>query len=116
MTNEAIAKAICGRGKCFCGYDCGHTNKSEHPLPIIGHGTVCPLAKYNVQPDTRDPFSIPWSENPTEEDCWAFCATCEQAEVDAASGQITLKGFYTHCMDCPVQAAREAIQEASAEC
>lgn len=109
---EKIASLICGRGRCFCGYDCGHPNKFA-PLPLIGTGTVCPLEKFNCQVDKRSPFEIPAGDNLTIDDCWTFCAQCEHAEVQA-DGSVFLKDFESHCLDCPVKAAFDGLTESAA--
>lgn len=54
------AKKICGSGQCICGFDCGHSNKAPAALPKVGTETVCPLARYEVEPQpVSDPFGPP---------------------------------------------------------
>ena len=73
---ELIAQLICGRGQCYCAYDCGHSNKpSKDKLgPFIGTETVCPLAKFHVTPDTRPWYELLGEPSLTQQDCWNFCA------------------------------------------
>ncbi len=111
---KKIANLICGCGECFCGYDCGHSNKVKKPLPLIGQGTVCPLAKYNSPVDTRPFWEHTKEDQLTENDCWRFCEKCEHAEIQA-DGTIHLKDFDTHCIDCPVHAVRDNLVECAAE-
>lgn len=118
---EAIAAArkICGEGECRAPFPCGHSNRIGG-LPPITEVTVCPLAKYNVEPsrDTR-----PWYERPREEtevthaDLFAICAMCEHSEVKTQDGKtvVELVRFDKVCIDCPVQACKEHMDEAAAE-
>lgn len=115
-TPEQIAALVCGSGECFATYDCGHSNKAPAAahLFLIGTGTVCPLAKYNVVPDTRPWYECMGEPQLTLEDCWQFCAQCEHGEV-LEDGTIRLKDFDAICLDCPVKSAMDAISEAEAE-
>lgn len=113
---ELIAQLICGRGQCYCAYDCGHSNKpSKDKLgPFIGTETVCPLAKFHVTPDTRPWYELLGEPSLTQQDCWNFCAQCDHASV-SEDGTVTLKDFETACLDCPVKAVLDNIQECEAE-
>ena len=118
-TAEQVAALICGRGQCVCAYNCGHSNKAPWAAngKLIGTETVCPLARYNVTPDTRPWFSIPADERQqlTLNDCWDFCAEkCEHAVVNP-DGSIFFKDFEAACLDCPVKGVIDAITESNAE-
>lgn len=122
---EAIAKRgaakICGIGDCAYAFACGHANKSTHLVPRIGTEDKCPLARYGVEPDT-DPR--PWWERDasetsvSEDEIFALCACCPHGEVDCDKDgmpYVRRVHFYDACLDCPVKAAEEAIQENRAE-
>ena len=81
-TTKRIAELICGSGQCICSYKCGHSNKAPiaERLSLIGTNTVCPLAHFNVEPDTRPWHSLSAEEmrenQLTVDDCWRFCDSC----------------------------------------
>lgn len=122
-TPDRIAELICGSGQCICSYKCGHSNKAPiaEKLPLIGTNTVCPLARYNVEPDTRPWYSLSVEEmrdrQLTEDDCWRFCGSCPHSERVERDGEeyIHLKDFETVCIDCPVKAVLDNISEGMAE-
>lgn len=116
---KAAAK-ICGQGKCLAPYPCGHPNRAGSSLPAITDGTVCPLAKYNIEPstDTRPWYERPRSETEVGEDeLFALCAMCEHGKVKNSGGQPVVERtrFVEVCLDCPVYSAGEAMNEAAAE-
>lgn len=113
------ATKICGLDKCYCSYECGHANRTAR-LPLMGTETVCPLAKYNVEPD-KDPR--PWYARPasetqvTQEEIAALCEKCEHAAVVMENGTEILRrvDFETACLDCPVLGVEEVLEEGAAE-
>lgn len=111
---KSIAKKVCGYGQCFCGYDCGHTNRSPYSPKLIGTNHVCPLARYEVEPDDRGFFARSAEENSlTLADLWTFCACCEHGELQGDN--VAQKDFETVCIDCPVKAVIDTITENEAE-
>ena len=96
---ELIAQLICGRGQLG---------------PFIGTETVCPLAKFHVTPVTRPWYELLGEPSLTQQDCWNFCAQCDHASV-SEDGTVTLKDLETACLDCPVKAVLDNIQECEAE-
>ena len=74
------AKKICGTGQCICGFDCGHSNKAPTALPKVGTETVCPLARYEVEPQ---PVSDPFGPPVTQDEIYALCR-CLLYTSDAA--------------------------------
>ena len=121
MPGTAAATRICGVGVCFCGYNvCSNPNsRTNKPMPMLGHDEVCPLAKYNCQPIPRpsdkNELVDYWTKTRvTIRDCNNLCKHCEHLSTNE-EGYITDECYYEHCRDCPVNKAREAIQEAEAE-
>lgn len=115
------ARKICGNGGCCQPYDCGHTNKRRIGVPpLIGSETVCPLAKYNIEPssDTCPVWLRPFSEtHVTKDEIWALCAECQHSEMAEKDGQPLLvrRDYRSACLDCPVKAVEESIAECEAE-
>lgn len=109
------AKKICGAGQCSGCFDCGHTNKAPAVLPKVGTETICPLAKYEVEPQLpSDPFDPPV----THDEIYALCRMCPHAKVESEEDgleRLTRVDFYEVCLDCPVKACEDAMQEAEAE-
>lgn len=111
---EDTVKKVCGYGTCFCGYDCGHTNKAPRVVPIMGTETMCPLAEFHVEPDGRSYFDRAPEENALSlEDLWEVCYACPHATV--SGDLVTLTDFSIVCLDCPIQAVRETLNECEAE-
>lgn len=122
---ESGAKKLCGIGKCVCGYDCGHPNKSSR-LPEIPKWlgmAACPLAKYNV---TAEENPHPWWERdasemePSETELFAICACCSNTIVNfdshvARDPYIAERVDLNACFGCPVKMAEDAMLEAAAE-
>lgn len=109
------AKKICGSGQCICGFDCGHSNKAPAALPKVGTETVCPLARYEVEPQ---PVSDPFGPPVTQDEIYALCRMCPHAKVESEEDgpeRLTRVDFYEACLDCPVKACEDAMQEAEAE-
>lgn len=119
-TAQEFAKAVCGQGQCVCAYDCGHSNKPEfvQSLHLLGKETTCPLAKYNVIPDTRSFWERMMAGEAVKlsvDDCWQFCSKhCEHAET-SEDGIVRLKNYESVCIDCPVNMVRETLSENAAE-
>lgn len=120
---EAVAKHICGSERCICAYSCGHSNKKSVGLSIYGSNETCPLAKYNIEPDTRTfREKVEAGENPIIDlqDCIKVCACCEYSDVieeggDSYTIERSEKTMAAFCIDCPVNATMENIQECMAE-
>lgn len=111
---EATVKKVCGYGTCYCAFSCGHANKADAPVPLTGKSAACPLAEFNVQPDGRSFFERSREENTlTVDELWEVCSACPHAEVNQSG--VSLKDFYTVCLDCPIQATRENVSESIAE-
>ena len=115
------ARKICGIGQCIHAFDCGHPNKSPYMAPRIGTLQECPLAKYHVVPENPPKQ---WWERPaedsevTEDEIFALCANCEhgkRAKDKDGFEYIQRVDFESACLDCPVKAAEEARDEATAE-
>lgn len=119
-----VAKIVCGQGDCFACYNCGHENKASYTIPQLGQNTVCPIAEYNVKPDTRtfaERLMAGENDMITEDEFFAVCACCK------FSGGVTKKqtgGFIlntsdeiymNYCADCPVNQMEETIAENIAE-
>ena len=119
-TAQEFAKVVCGRGQCVCAYDCGHANKSKlaQGLHLLGKETTCPLAKYNVIPDTRSFWERMMAGEAVKlsvNDCWQFCSKyCKHAET-SEKGTVHLNDYEEVCVDCPVNMARESISLGDAE-
>lgn len=112
------AKKICGIGTCICAYPCGHQNRKERGLKLYGENQKCPLEKYNVIPDKRKFFDIPYKEsNPSPDELFALCANCQFAEVEEFTDhyEVNMKSLEKYCIDCPVNLVRESMQELAAE-
>ena len=119
--SESGAKKICGQGQCVCSYPCGHDNKEKHTLPLINpEHTECPLAKYNVTPDST---TTPWYKRPasetvvTDDEMFALCARCENTNgVEICGDYMEVNPIdHSRCYDCPVHVTRECIAENQAE-
>ena len=124
-TAEKAAKQVCGRGECFCAYECGHSNKAGNGkscVPTVGEDTVCPIAKYNVTPDTRT-FEERLATHEQDVDMnglFALCACCEHSDGaekvrDCYVLNRTTECYMNHCLDCPVNMTRECMEEGCAE-
>lgn len=122
---EDMARFICGDGKCSGCFDCGHTNKSASLAPKYGIGDTCPLAGYQVTPDSRTfrekleaGIKCPLPQDILD-GTFAMCACCEHTQVIYSNNGYELnrmgKKFEEYCMDCPVQHCRESVQENMAE-
>jgi hypothetical protein len=124
---ESLAKAaaakICTR-RCTASYTTCERAASQKPfvvgrLPLIGKGTVCPLAKYNVPDTPLKPFyMVRRNELPTVYDCLYLCANCKHATATVtANGDLRVRkdGFHEYCIDCPSQHIYDAIKESQAE-
>lgn len=123
---EAAAKRaaakICGIGQCSCAYDCEHTNMAERLMPHIDTKKKCPLARYDIHPEkSLQPLGEHTSKEleVTEDDIFTLCACCPHSSVwRAIDGTIYVRRaneFDANCLDCPVKAAAEAIQERGVE-
>lgn len=109
------ARKICGAGQCLCSFNCGHSNKAPAALPKIGAEAVCPLAKYEVEPQ---PSPAEFGPLVTHDEIYALCRMCHHAKVepdDDGLERLTRIDFYEACLDCPVKACEDAMQEAEAE-
>lgn len=116
------ARKLCGAGECICDYECGHPNRKNGPFqhtPLQTGTKVCPLAKYGVKPEENPK---PWWERhvselePTDDELFALCALCDNADVVMDDKYITANRKDLHaCFGCPVKMAEDAIQEARAE-
>ena len=119
---QSGAKKLCGIGDCICDYECGHLNRGTGPFKFPGPKTgteKCPLEKYGISPEQNPK---PWWERhrsemePSEEELFALCACCDNADVEAKGDTYTAHRKDLHaCFGCPVKTAEEAMQEAAAE-
>lgn len=118
---KKVTKEICGNGLCYCNFDCGHSNKSEYMIPNIGKNMTCPLAKYNVIPDTRT-FAEKLkagerlcSIEEQMEQMFAVCACCEHVDVVENGDYFEIahsdEVYHNYCLDCPIQKTMEIFQE-----
>lgn len=64
--------------------------------------------------NTRPWYELLGEPSLMQQDCWNFCAQCDHASV-SEDGTVTLKDFETACLDCPVKAVLDNIQECEAE-
>ncbi len=119
-----VAKKFC-RASCNSSYPtCERCQKNKMgKVPLIGSNTVCPLAGYGI-PDWPEPtdFIERLKSNPTLDDCFTVCVACEHSELRSDGDDECLElgcgndGEYeSFCLDCPVNQAREALQETAAE-
>lgn len=109
------ANKICGARQCICSFDCGHPNKVPAALRKIGTESVCPLAKYEVEPQSP---STAFEPLVTHDEIYALCRMCPHAKVESEDDgleRLTRVDFYEACLDCPVKACEDAMQEAEAE-
>ena len=122
---EVAAKRLCGCDQCFGNYDCGHPNNVSKNIRMskLSEDTVCPLAHYNAEVDTRS-FAerLMAGEKPLEDsDIFAICACCEYSNGAKEIGEelveldLTEESYMKHCLDCPVHMAFECMQENRAE-
>lgn len=113
------ANKICGRGSCVCSYPCGHTNRKDMGIPLIGNSTTCPLDKYNVQPvqESRPWYRIPVEEvEPTRDELFALCSKCANATLQQdKDGLYAKRTNLDLCLDCPVKLTEEAMDESACE-
>ena len=121
------AKKVCGQDQCMACYQCGHTNKPAKPVHrLIGTNQKCPLEHYNVTPDTRSfarrlmdgEETVPPEEELTR--LFAICACCSHASgvIETKDGyelDRSEQAYYDYCVDCPVKACMNAIEENMAE-
>lgn len=121
MSKEQKAAAkICGRGTCYCGYNiCANPScKASSPVPLVGTDEECPLAKYHSpitpKPVTREELLALWLDKITRTELNALCRACDRRETDA-NGDTTQDCYFAHCLDCPVNGTREAMDENEAE-
>lgn len=116
------AAKLCKGSECIAAFQCGKEKpQAKFAMPLIGAGTVCPLAKYKV-PDRSDPrpgYEIPSSElEVTQNELFALCACCEHAILaEAENGQLVVNRleFKSYCLDCPVKIVEDSIHECAAE-
>ena len=122
---KVAAQQICGCGECFGNYDCGHPNNISKRINMrkLSEDTTCPIAHYEVKPDTR-PFHerLMAGEKPLDErGIFALCACCEHSNGVKEAGEDTVEldldesAYEKHCMDCPVHMAYECMMENLAE-
>lgn len=117
------ATKLCNCEACFVPFPC--ERKKWHPrqgsissLTPIGNDTECRLKAYPVKEDTN---KKPWYERKrteyeiTYDELAAICAECSYARVAGKEIIRSDQDYYNHCLDCPVQMTREAMDEASAE-
>lgn len=112
VTNTA--KKICGFGICLRGYNCGHSNNAGSSASMRSAVTVCPLAEFNIQPDTRTFFERTPEENSlTMKDLREVCLACPHATSMARYiGQpINWVDFQEACVDCPIQVQKEILRQ-----
>lgn len=121
---KRAAQKLCGFGTCiFKAYHCGH-EKSGFGMnpPLLGEFSECPMAKYHVE----DRGHLPWFDRDLcdtsldEREIACLCACCEHAEAQLIEedGETYLdltRKEIRKCMDCPVKAELDGIQEARAE-
>ena len=93
---------------CSSGYRNGcprgdWSKASVVEIPPVGTDKVCPIASMKATKRIEPILS--------EEDTWAICRKCQFTD----DGEIAPDAYVMHCMDCPVEMAREGIQESAAE-
>lgn len=115
---DAAAK-VCSEG-CISCFECGK-EKSKYTLPAMSGSQLkeCPLAKFNVARTPIDPtnFLARWANEPTYEDLELLCLHCEHRDSSRdTDDEFSLKNcFMTHCLSCPVESARDCLDERAAE-
>lgn len=121
MKVENIARKICGAGECACAYEvCSNPDlRISNPLQQLGADKVCPLTKYHCEPipkptNRADLLRYWQSTRVTVTECNTLCHHCEHFDCDDDGLQSTDE-YFAHCLDCPVNRTREAIQEMEAE-
>ncbi len=109
---KEAARKLCAYGGCIAGYiKCGNPKgKGDYPIPLIGKGTTCPLAKYEIPYD-----NTPWHERPkltlTSDEISTICAECDYQKCSSSNEDL----FMHYCIDCPVQLYIEKEQECEVE-
>lgn len=73
-------------------------------IPPVGADKVCPLVSIKAR-------KLATADSVSEADTWAVCRKCQHTE----DGEIAPDSYVAHCLDCPVQMARESLRETSAE-
>lgn len=73
-------------------------------IPPVGTDKVCPLASIKTRKSDV-------AELVSEADTWDVCRKCQYTE----DGEIAPDSYVAHCLDCPVQMAREGLREVEAE-
>jgi hypothetical protein len=114
------ATKLCGRTtQCLCACNCDHDNHKPIGIKPLVEGSACPLARYNIKPEENMPS---WWEapidyfEPTDDELFALCALCENAEVVESGDYMTAEPKdWILCMDCPVHGFVESREEQRAE-
>ena len=118
---QRCADKICGMSMCCAPFDCHlETHRKQTHWRKMGALTECPLAQYHVTPKPDD---RPWwlrsvhEMEPTQMELTAICAICPHGHVTIENNTLTVsyEDYATACVDCPVKAVMETIQEAQAE-
>lgn len=106
----SIAKRLCTKD-CIAPYTCGH-KKARCYAPAVGsESDECPIKRYDAF--QADPPAW-WEVRPvTLNDLWLLCENCGNT-VQVSPGTIRRTDL-RKCLDCPVKAAEESIQECLAE-
>lgn len=116
---KTAACKVC-TNECLASYDCGkEKTHMGRPLPLVGTNETCPLAKFDVEHQSRksDKTGFILRDDPTLEELTALCEHCDFRNNSKDTGnEISLEScFFSHCIDCPVQSCRDGILECAAE-
>lgn len=114
------AQKLCGYSNCiYRCFDCGHPKaKLGGTPPLLNPDALCPVAKYQVDDrGERDWTQCHVSEiELSQDELFALCACCDNTEVAEDGKFLTAyRKELRACMDCPVKAVEDCMQECSAE-
>ena len=118
MATEA-ARKFCTRS-CVTGHDCGLEHRKL--LPLLDSTSSCPLEKYHSrekgreEPEKRLTFEEMMKAQPKNSDFFYLCADCLNGIIEEnKKSELEVRAAdWNKCLDCPVQNAWEAMQEAQA--
>ena len=120
---QRCAEKICV-DSCPCYYDsCVRKNRTRR-LPRYGISAKCPIAKYEVNPESTETEDSPYKTYPgkefsvTKDELFAVCALCDRAALKETKRRFELEVddcYADFCIDCPVCLVRDNMDESVAE-
>ena len=121
---EGLAKSgaqkLCGYSNCiYRCFNCGHPKAKLGGTPsLLNPNATCPVAKYQVEDrGERDWTKCHVSEiELSQDEIFALCACCDNADVEEDEEYLTVqRKDLMACMDCPVKAVEDCMQECASE-